>query len=92
MMAYTVPFLFDRLIPMMVGDITGSALLTGALVMMTLFVVGLAMRLTMEMQIIMMFLAVNFLLIYWIPWLLPVVFVGAGLAIGAFLIYSIFMR
>ena len=89
-MVETVPLLFDKLFGSMLGSIMGSPTLIALMGMFFFFVFGLALRLTMEIQIIMLYffsLIILSTLITWIPW---VIMAGMGLLLGVFLFYMIF--
>jgi len=88
----STPFLWDRLIPVMFESILGSPLLVGGFVMMTLYLMSLALRLSFEIQLVSMFFAAFVILWAYIPAVGMVLFLGVGIFIGMFLIYNLLGR
>jgi hypothetical protein len=91
-MVYTFPFMWDQLMGTMMNSIFGNPLLTGAIVLLFFYILTLALRMTLEMQMVCM-LFVSFLVVgIYITWFPTIIFLGVGMFIGLFLYYMIFSR
>lgn len=90
MTGYTAPFLFDKLVGQLFLSILGNPLLVGIVLMFFFFVFGLALRLTLEIQIVNMFLLAMLVIAAYIPWLGLAVLIGVGILLGLFLFFTIF--
>jgi hypothetical protein len=88
----TAPLLWNQLIPALFNSILGHPLLVAGFGLMFFYLMGLGLRLTLEMQIIIMFFAS--MTIFWIyfPAIALFLYIGAGVFIGIFLIYNLFSR
>jgi hypothetical protein len=90
LVAKTVPFLWDQLIPQLFGNITGSPLITGLVIMLIFYLIGLGLRLSFEIQMIMMFFVLFTVVGVFIPSLAAIMFILVGIFVGMFLIYLLF--
>lgn len=90
MVVTTFPFLWDELIGQLMLNITGSALLVGLVGIFFIAVLGLAMRLTLEIQLIAMFFYIMTVVVVFVPWLAMVAVIGVGIFIGMFFFYTLF--
>ena len=88
----TFPFLWDTLIGHMVVDIFGSPMIAGMFGLFFFYVFGLALRLTLEVQIVMMFFVAVLLIGTFIPWLPIVLSIVIGVGLAIFLIATIFQK
>lgn len=91
-MVTTFPFLWDQLIGVMFGDVFGTPAIAGIFVLLFFYVFGLALRLTLELQIVTMFFATMLVVGSMIGWASTVVFLLASIFIGVFLYYIIWGR
>lgn len=86
-MVTTFPFLFDQLISQMMIDIFGSPAVAGISILMFFYIVGLAMRLTFEVQMVMMFFVSMLVVGIFVPWVYPIVALVVGILFAVFVIY-----
>lgn len=88
-MVTTFPFMWDKLIGLMVLDIFGSPVVAGLFFMVFFYIMSLALRLTLEVQLVMMFFAAMLVLSLYITWLPVAIFVLVSLFVGLFVIATI---
>jgi len=89
-MVVSFPFLWDELIQQLLLSVTGSPLLVGLIGIFFIGVLGLAMRLTLEIQLIAMFFFIMLIAVAYIPWISGVVLIVAGIFVGMFFFYTFF--
>ena len=92
MFAITAPFLWDKLLPILVNSITGNPVLSGLIMMLIVFLLGQVLRFPLEIQIMSMFFGAMFIFTAFIPWLFAAIWILIGIAIGAYLIYYFLAR
>lgn len=91
-MVQTFPFMWDQLIGALFTDVFGTPMIAATFVLLFFYVFGLALRLTLELQIISMFFAVMLIATSLVGWIGTVVFLLTSIFIGVFLYYVIWGR
>lgn len=89
-MTIAFPFMWDELLNQLLLSVTGSPLLVGLIGIFFISILGMALRLTLEIQLIAMFFYVMLIAVNYIPWLTGFGMIAAGIFIGLFLFYTLF--
>jgi len=90
MVVTSFPFLWDELITQVLFSVTGSPLLVGLIGIFFIAILGLAMRLSLEIQLIAMFFFIMTVVSVFIPWLAWSAVIVVGVFIGLFFFYTLF--
>ena len=90
MIVTSFPFLWDELITQVLFSVTGSPLLVGLIGIFFIAILGLAMRLSLEIQLIAMFFFIMTVVSVFIPWLAWSAVIVVGVFIGLFFFYTLF--
>ena len=88
----SAPFWWDAQIMAMLLDIFGSPALLGVFSIFFIFMLGLAFRLTLEIQLLVMLFFIMLFVVPMISWLPVALFLLVGMGLGAYLIYAIFNK
>jgi len=84
--------LFEDMISNLLLLIFGNPLLIGLFLMLMFYIIGLALHLTPEIQIVMMFLMTYIILSQYLQWLSTVLLGVVGIFLGLYLFYRILGR
>jgi len=88
-MVTTFPFLWDTLIGHVFIDVFGSPMVAGVFTLLFFYIFGLALRLTLEVQILMMFFVAVLIGSIFISWLPIALMMIVGLFVGLFVIRTL---
>lgn len=91
-LATTFPFMWDKLLPLLINSITGNPILSGLLLMLIIFLLGQVLRFPLEVQLVSMFFGSFIILSAFINWFIPVAVLLVGIVIGMFFIYHFLSR
>jgi hypothetical protein len=90
--AISTPFMWDKLLPVLINSITGNPVLSGVIMMLIVFLLGQVLRFPMEIQIMSMFFGIFFIFSAFIPWLVPTIWLLLGLGVAIYVIYYLLSR
>jgi hypothetical protein len=86
----TVPFLFDKLAYVTFLNVFGGPVMLAAIGIFFIFILGLALRLSLEIQLLAMFFMLFGVIALMLPQIIDIGFVIIGIFVGVFLVYMLF--